>query len=85
MKYLVIILLLSGCCKVCDPVIIPTPIACPPPPVIIPPELSIYSLKKPATGSEIITAFVNDLDAMIIYSKLLEGVILGYKKGSEVK
>jgi hypothetical protein len=85
MKYLVIILLLTGCCKICDPVIIPKPLACPPPPVIIKPVLSIYFLKKPVTASEVIAAYVNDLDAMLNYSKLLEGILQGYKEGSEVK
>lgn len=84
MKYLVLLLLLSGCCSFCPPKIVYVAAECPKPSALpATPDYIVDDLEDTATGKETIEAFVLDLETCQNHAGQLENLLNAY--GAEYK
>lgn len=79
MRYLILCLLLSGCCSICPPKIVYVAAECPAPSMLPPtPNSTINDLSNSASAKEIIEAYVIDLETWQTHAYKLENILNAY-------
>lgn len=79
MRYLILLLLLSGCCSLCPPKIVYVAAECPAPSQLpASPNYDTDELSETATAKETIEAYVLDLEVCQSHAEQLENILNAY-------
>ena len=79
MRYLFLLLFLSGCCSLCPPKIVYVAAECPKPSMLpASPDYTSEDLSDTASGKETIEAFVLDLETCQNHADQLEIIVNAY-------